>query len=161
MTIDLNQDCHMHTTYSDGTDSIDQMARSAIERGLTTIAITDHMPLPFPTEYAMDIDRLHSYRNEIETARTAYGHILTIHSGLEIEYIPRHKEWIREIIDLDWDLLLVSIHGIVTDQGHFLINGRADEFRQTLEKVFNNDARALCRHHRPGQQWPAKWSILF
>ena len=39
---DIRGDLHMHTTESDGTNSIREMAEAAIERGLEYIAITDH-----------------------------------------------------------------------------------------------------------------------
>jgi DNA polymerase (family 10) len=39
---DLKGDLHMHTTASDGRNSVEQMAQAAIERGYEYIAITDH-----------------------------------------------------------------------------------------------------------------------
>ena len=147
MTIDLHLDCHMHSTYSDGSATIEDMAASAVEKGLTTITITDHMPLPFDTRYAMERNRLTAYRKEIDQARQKFGKDLTILAGLEVEYIPRHMDWIREIIAKDWDMLLVSIHGIVTDRGHFMVNGREDEFTTTLEAVFKNDIREFCTQY--------------
>jgi DNA polymerase (family 10) len=39
---DIRGDVHMHTTESDGANSIREMAEAAIERGLEYIAITDH-----------------------------------------------------------------------------------------------------------------------
>ncbi len=39
---DIRGDLHMHTTESDGANSIREMAEAAIERGLEYIAITDH-----------------------------------------------------------------------------------------------------------------------
>jgi DNA polymerase (family 10) len=39
---DLKGDLHCHTTASDGRNSIEQMARAAIERGYEYLAITDH-----------------------------------------------------------------------------------------------------------------------
>jgi len=39
---DMRGDLHMHTTASDGHNSIEQMARAALERGYEYIAITDH-----------------------------------------------------------------------------------------------------------------------
>jgi DNA polymerase (family X) len=42
---DIRGDVHMHTTESDGANSIRQMAEAAIERGLDYIAITDHSKL--------------------------------------------------------------------------------------------------------------------
>ncbi len=37
-------DCHMHTTFSDGSASVRAMVESAIAKGLSKVAITDHMP---------------------------------------------------------------------------------------------------------------------
>jgi DNA polymerase (family 10) len=42
---DIRGDLHMHTTESDGANSIREMAVAAIERGLDYIAITDHSKL--------------------------------------------------------------------------------------------------------------------
>ena len=42
---DIRGDVHMHTTESDGANSIREMAEAAIERGLEYIAITDHSKL--------------------------------------------------------------------------------------------------------------------
>jgi DNA polymerase (family 10) len=39
---DIRGDLHMHTTATDGEDTLADMARAAIARGLTYIAITDH-----------------------------------------------------------------------------------------------------------------------
>ncbi|MCG8635675.1 MAG: histidinol-phosphatase [Desulfobacterales bacterium] len=147
MPLDRCADYHMHSAYSDGTASVDEIAQSAIQKGLTTIAVTDHMPLPFPTRYAMERELLEDYRREIETARRVHGRNITILAGLEIEYIPRHRHWIKEIIDQGWDILLVSVHGIVTDRGHFMVNGRKDEFERTFKEVFQSDIRAFCSHY--------------
>ena len=50
MTIlDLTTDNHMHSIYSDGSATIEEIASKAIEKGLQKIIFTDHMPLPFIT----------------------------------------------------------------------------------------------------------------
>jgi len=152
LTIDTHMDCHMHSTYSDGSSSIDQLAESALEKGLNTIVITDHMPLPFPTRYAMEPDKIEDYRNDIHRAKKKFSPDLTIMAGLEMEYLPGHLDWIKQIVDLKWDMLLVSIHGIESGRGgpnqsHFMVNGREDEFKNTLEKVFKNDIQAFCTRY--------------
>ena len=35
-------DLHMHTTYSDGTDTLEKLIDNVIEAGVTYFAITDH-----------------------------------------------------------------------------------------------------------------------
>lgn len=41
---DIRGDLHVHTKYSDGVDSIEEMARKADELGLEYMALTDHSP---------------------------------------------------------------------------------------------------------------------
>ncbi|MDE1155516.1 MAG: PHP domain-containing protein [Acidobacteriaceae bacterium] len=69
---DVRGDLHMHTTESDGVNSIRQMAEAAIERGLDYIAITDHSKLLSMTG-GMDDKRAlaHAARIRAESDRLA------------------------------------------------------------------------------------------
>jgi len=62
LQIDKTSDYHIHSVYSDGDAPIDAMARSAADKGLSQVTITDHMPLPFDTRYAMP-------RTKVEASR--------------------------------------------------------------------------------------------
>ena len=61
-------DLHMHTTFSDGSISPEELVAMAIENGVKVIAITDH-------------DNTLSYEAAIEAAK---GHDLEIIPGIEI-----------------------------------------------------------------------------
>ena len=69
---DIRGDVHMHTTESDGTNSIREMAEAAIARGLEYIAITDHSKLLTMTG-GMDDKRAlaHAARIRAESDRLA------------------------------------------------------------------------------------------
>jgi len=69
---DLRGDLHMHTTESDGSNSIREMAEAAIARGLEYIAITDHSKLLAMTN-GMDDKRalLHAARIRAESNKLA------------------------------------------------------------------------------------------
>ena len=138
-------DCHIHSTYSDGTGSISEIAKTAVERGLHSITITDHMPLPFKACYAMDRDRINAYRDEIESVRNDYAGALEIKMGLEIEYVPELEPWIYSLIAAGWDHLIASVHCLYVDNRVYGINGTLDSFNYTLSSLFNGDMAALCR----------------
>ena len=147
MTINFFCDLHMHSNYSDGTSTIEEMAKSAIEKGLTTIAITDHMPLPFDPWYSVRMDKIGSYRDEIARLQKRYRTKLTILTGLEIEYVPQISDWIKSIVDLGWDYLIASVHAIILDNTPYLINENEEEFNKTLNIVFKGDIQAFCRQY--------------
>jgi len=69
---DIRGDLHMHTTESDGTNSIREMAEAAIARGLEYIAITDHSKLLAMTN-GMDDQRAiaHAARIRAESDKLA------------------------------------------------------------------------------------------
>jgi histidinol-phosphatase (PHP family) len=144
--LDITGDYHMHTTYSDGAASVEAMGLAAIEKGLRTIAITDHMPLPFATRYALARTEMDHYRREITAAKRLFGDQLAIKMGLEIEYISAHSGWIREIVALGWDHLIVSIHHLPGQNGLHLINGHEKEF-MPLFAEFRTDPAGLCHHY--------------
>lgn len=144
MTIDFFSDFHVHSNYSDGKGTIEDLAKSAIEKGLTTIAITDHMPLPLNPWYSVGTGKIQSYRDDIQEAQMRYGHKLTILSGLEIEYVPQISDWIKSIVDLGWDFLIASVHCIFFDNSPYLINENEKNFNITLDTVFKGDVRAFC-----------------
>src|SRR5690242_6984001 len=54
---DIQGDLHSHTTYSDGRDSLEQMALAARERGYAYLAVTDH-PRGTLAEQDLEIDAL-------------------------------------------------------------------------------------------------------
>jgi histidinol-phosphatase (PHP family) len=151
LQIDNTSDYHMHTVYSDGNAVVDAMARSAIDKGLTQITLTDHMPLPFDTRYAMSRAKVEAYRRDIRQARTAYDGRLTITSGIEFEYVPRYHEWIHDIWKLGWGHCIISVHWLFADNIAGLVNGTHGEF-EALFQAANGDIKTLCRIYYGGIQ---------
>jgi histidinol-phosphatase (PHP family) len=142
MQLDTGADYHMHTVFSDGSASVTQMAAAAIEKGLHTIALTDHVPLPYPTRYAMDFDRITEFRQAVEKTGQQFEGRLEIKTGLEMEYIPRFREWFRSIADLGWGLTLASVHTLFVRDEVSLVNGNEAEFHRCLA-MFKGDIKAL------------------
>lgn len=137
----------MHSRYSDGSGSIDELVRAAISAGLTQITITDHMPLPFATRYAMDKKDVELYRQEIKELQNTYAVELKINLGLEMEFIPAHRTWIHELAQSEWDHLIASIHHLPGKDGSLhLVNGTREEFIPLICS-FGHDGKALCRQY--------------
>jgi len=145
MTLDPNFDYHMHTRYSDGSGSISDMADSAIRKGLKTIAITDHMPLPFDNHYAMDSDVISQYRKDIKNAQERYSGKLEILSGLEFEYLPENKSWTESLVQMGWDHRILSTHTLYVDETPYLVNCNSKRFDTLLNHAFKSDIKTVCR----------------
>jgi DNA polymerase (family 10) len=105
---DLRADLHMHTTRSDGRDSIDAMVEAALARGYEYMAITEHSKA-LAMANGFDAARVRKSVGEIEAARRRHPGISILH-GLEVDILAEGE------LDLDDDTLalldwvIVSIH---------------------------------------------------
>ncbi|HWF72023.1 MAG TPA: DNA polymerase/3'-5' exonuclease PolX [Solirubrobacteraceae bacterium] len=105
---DLRGDLHSHTTASDGTASIEEMALAARERGYEYLAITDHSA-SFGFGNAVSPDGL---REHIERIRAANGHVAGIEllAGSEVNILPDGTlDYPDDLLaELDW--VVASVH---------------------------------------------------
>jgi DNA polymerase (family 10) len=105
---DIRGDLHMHSTWSDGRDSIDHMAYAAQQLGYEYIAITDHSERSLASRKlaASDISR---QRREIDKARRR-ARSLTILHGIEVDIM---HDGSLDFGDADlerFDVVLASLH---------------------------------------------------
>ncbi len=105
---DLRADLHMHTTRSDGRDSIDAMVEAALAHGYEYVAITEHSKA-LAMANGFDAARVRKSVGEIEAARKRHARIRILH-GLEVDILGDGE------LDLDdetlglLDWVIVSIH---------------------------------------------------
>lgn len=105
---DLKGDLHSHTTASDGTASIEEMARAAKEAGYEYLAITDHSAsMGFGASVSDD-----QLRRQIELVRGADAEIegIKLLAGSEVNILPDGSlDYPDELLaELDW--VVASVH---------------------------------------------------
>ena len=80
----IRSELHAHTTWSDGTASIETMAREAYGRGLNVLAITDHT-YGLGVANGLTVGRLRQQRKEIELVQRKLGDSIQLLLGAEVE----------------------------------------------------------------------------
>ena len=104
-------DCHMHSTHScDSTATFDGLCKSAIEKGLRGICITDHIDYDEvdPGYGYFDYD---AYMADVDRCRKKYGGRLVIRTGVEVTYQTEFEDNIRQFLSTyEFDYVLGSIH---------------------------------------------------
>ncbi len=106
VTTDLKGDLHCHTTASDGTASIEQMAQAARDAGYEYLAITDHSA-SFGFGDDLSPDRL---RTHIENIRNTHVDGIELFAGSEVNILPDGSlDYDDEVLtELDW--IIASVH---------------------------------------------------
>ena len=87
-------------------------AAQAVSRGLTEIGFTDHSPMARDDfdNWRMRADQLDEYVEKVRRAQREFPQ-LTIRLGLEVDYLPGHEAWIRELASRHaWDYFIGSVH---------------------------------------------------
>ncbi|MFS0561016.1 DNA polymerase/3'-5' exonuclease PolX [Terribacillus sp. 179-K 1B1 HS] len=105
---DIQGDLHMHSTWSDGAQSIEQMAKQAMELGYSYIAITDHSKY-LKVANGLDEKRLRKQREEIERVNALYPDF-HIFAGVEMDILPDARLDFDDDFLQEMDYVIGAIH---------------------------------------------------
>lgn len=135
----MYSDLHVHTTFSDGIHSIEEMVESAINKGMISIGISDHSFTPFDHRYCMKQNCLQEYLNEIRKVRAKYKEQIEVYAGLEYDGYSEISN------RSDFDYVIGSCHYIKTWDGYHSVDHAKDEQWSAIETYFDRNPLAYAR----------------
>jgi DNA polymerase (family 10) len=106
---DIKGDLHMHTTASDGRNSITEMAEAALAVGYRYIAITDHSKILAMTGGLDEKRALEHIRNIQEVDRRMEGRI-RVFSGIEVDILADGVLDLDDEVLAEMDVVIASVH---------------------------------------------------
>jgi histidinol-phosphatase (PHP family) len=124
-------DYHMHTPlcrHAQGEPT--EYAAHALKLGMREIGFSDHNPMIRDDydDWHMQIAELDSYVAKVEQARADHPG-LVIKLALEVDYLPGHEDWIRQLASRHpWDYFIGSVH-YVSDSWDLDNPKKLDEWR--------------------------------
>lgn len=116
-------DVHTHTWFSGhGSGTVDEVVRAALSRGITTLALTEHLPLPLEVDpegtFGMTPPQLDEYFLALDEARRAYPGIEII-TGIEVDWRFGAERYILDLLEgRPYELLLGSVHMLSDESGN-------------------------------------------
>jgi len=133
---DIKGDLHVHTNWSDGRDSIEDMALAARDRGYQYLAITDHSR-GRGIAHGLDADRLGQQIAEIENLNQRISGIRIL-SGIEVD--------IRAdgILDLPPELLIKL--DVVVASVHSAMNQPQEKMTRRILRAIENPLVDVVAH---------------
>lgn len=106
---DVISDLHMHTTWSDGTLSVLEMAQAARERGLKAVVITDHS-VSLGVANGLSVARLREQAAEVRAANDALGPDFRVLHGTEMEIRADGTLDYPDEVLAELDVVIASLH---------------------------------------------------
>jgi DNA polymerase (family X) len=127
---DIKGDLHMHSTWTDGAYSLEEMIEACRKKGYKYMAFTDHSQY-LKVANGLTAERLLKQRDEIRMLNDKYDDI-TILSGIEMDILPDGTlDYEDEVLE-QMDLVIASIHS---------------SFSQPREKIMDRLKTALKNAH--------------
>ncbi|MBP2240659.1 DNA polymerase (family 10) [Cytobacillus eiseniae] len=133
---DIKGDLHMHTTWSDGAFSIEQMVEACRAKGYAYMAITDHSQY-LKVAGGLSPERLRQQKDEIRRLNERYDDI-TILSGVEMDILPDST--------LDYDDELLAEMDIVIASIHSAFSQSKEKIMERLKVAMNNPHIDIIAH---------------
>ncbi len=132
---------HTHSTFSDGSSTMEEQVTSAIEKGFASVGFSDHSYTDFDLSYCMKKEQVPYYRESILTLREKYKDQIEILMGLELDGysdIPAEK----------YDYLIGSLHYVRTEDGlYHAVDSNKEGMVAMTEKYFGGDYNAMAKQY--------------
>ncbi len=112
---DIRSDLHSHTTWSDGSASIQQMAEAAIERGRKVLAITDHSS-GLGVASGLTVERLRQQRLEIRQVQEKLADKILLLQGSEVEIHADGSLDFPDDVLAELDVVIAAMHSTLRQE---------------------------------------------
>ncbi|WP_174729674.1 DNA polymerase/3'-5' exonuclease PolX [Mesobacillus harenae] len=126
----IKGDLHMHTAWSDGAYSVEEMAKACQAKGYKYMAVTDHSQY-LKVANGLTAERLRKQMEEIKTINEKFDDF-TILTGIEMDILPDASLDFDEELLKEVDVVIASIHS---------------SFSQPREKIMERLKAALRSAH--------------
>ncbi|QQZ10657.1 DNA polymerase/3'-5' exonuclease PolX [Heyndrickxia vini] len=105
---DIIGDLHMHTTWSDGANSLEEMVNACRAKGYKYMAITDHSKY-LKVANGLTVERIKEQNAEIRKLNEKYDDIIIL-SGIEMDILPDGTLDFEDEVLAELDIVIASIH---------------------------------------------------
>src|SRR5271170_6048431 len=144
---DIRGDVHMHTTATDGKNTIREMAEAALTRGLEYIAITDHsknLAMAFGLDDKRALEHIAAIR-KVDGELTAEGKPIRVFAGIEVDILADGELDLADETLAQMDVVIASVHTL---------------FNQPLEEMTARVLRAFENPHLKALGHPTGRKLL-
>lgn len=134
------QNLHSHTTFCDGKNTPEEMARAAVELGMDSLGFSGHGPNRAPDDAAMAQETVPAYREAVLQVKEKYAGRLDIFLGIE-----RDCFWAPD--GGNWDYVIGSVHYVEKDGAYLGVDHSEAVFLQNVEQHYGGDFYAFAEDY--------------
>ena len=133
-------DYHVHTAFSDGRNTPEEMVLSAIEKGLKEIGFSDHSYTFFDESYCIKKDKIKEYKCEIVRLKEKYAGKIKILCGIEQDFYSTESV-------SGYDYAIGSVHYVKKGEKYLAVDENAEDFIGKTKRYYDGDYYAFCKDY--------------
>lgn len=130
---------HTHTTFADGRDTPEQMARAAAALGFHTLGFSEHGHADYD-DVSMPAEKEAVYRAEILRLQREYAGRMDILLGYE-------HDWLAPADVSPYDYVIESVHYVPVGDALFCVDDTRERLLRAARELYGGDMYALCRDY--------------
>lgn len=134
------RDLHVHTSFSDGKNTPEEVVLEAIARKMEVLGFSDHSYTAFDESWCMKKGDIPLYRACIARLRARYGGKIKILCGIE-------QDFYSEEPTEGYDYVIGSVHYLRTGGEYIPVDESPELLRAAAEKHFRGDLYALIEEY--------------
>jgi len=133
----ITQNLHMHSTWDDGKNSIEEMILASKAAGLTSVGVSLHGPMPFETSWGCPAEKVPAYIAEVRALQQKYAGEIDVYLGIEWDVTA-------EDIDLKpYDYVIGSVHHVPAE-GFPGVDSNPETTEKYIRELYAGDADAAA-----------------
>lgn len=138
---------HTHSSCCDGKGEPREYVEYAVSHGFTHLGFSSHSPVPFENNYALRPGEFKSYCDEIRALKAEYSDRISIHLGLEIDYIPGMIDDFSNFMNEGGlEYCIGSVHFVNDTDADpndlwFIDGSRQETYDDGIMRIFHGDAK--------------------
>lgn len=130
------EDFHIHSKYSDGNASVEEIVETAIKMGMKRVGISDHSYTEFDKSYCIKKEEISNYKNEILSLNQRYGDKIKVLCGIEQDYYSNEST-------NNFDYVIGSVHYLKINDDYIPVDESPEILINASNKYFNGDIYKL------------------
>ena len=154
---------HTHTTWCDGKNTVEQMAKAAFDSGFSVFGFSGHSMYPFSSKWHMQSALHTDYCRHVRLTAGEYKGKMEVLLGFEADYIsgiccPKFSMYEQ----FKPDFLIGSVHYIPGKDTIFNVDGNGAATRENIQKNYGGNAReAVCAYFAMQKEMLKKGDFTF
>jgi histidinol-phosphatase (PHP family) len=131
-------DFHTHTNFVDGKHTPEEVVCSAIEKGMKTLGISEHIYTPLDEKFSMTPQSAVAYRREMADLKEKYKDKITLLCGAEVDMTS------RDCIE-DYDYIIGSVHYLEIEGQTCMVDYSPEHVVSFVHQLFGGDFDAYAK----------------